>query len=235
LAGVYSISFISLMAFFALGNFLLKSKRPNLPRPVYAGISTVTLALLGVLAALYGNIRSRPDYLIVFLQYFLPALLLVSALLNRTALLNLVLHAAELLTARFPRVSRFSRFAIRRQLRELHQQEFVFFTKGDNVSNLNKVMTYVAENESKNRLKIVTLLRPGETFSSELLTDIQVLDRAYEQIVVDFVSLEGQFGPELIERLSKEWSISKNFMFIGSPGDRFPYQISELGGVRLII
>jgi hypothetical protein len=86
----------------------------------------------------------------------------------------------------------------------LHQQEFVFFTKGDNVSNLNKVMAYVVENESTNRLRIVTLLRPGETFSSELLTDIQVLDRAYEQIVVDFVSLEGQFGPELIERLSKE-------------------------------
>jgi hypothetical protein len=100
-------------------------------------------------------------------------------LLNRTALLNFVLHAIESLTACFPRVSRFSRFAIRRQLRELHQQEFVFFTKGDNVSNLNKVMTYAVEDKSINRLKIVTLLRPGETFSSELLTDIQVLDRAY--------------------------------------------------------
>ncbi len=235
LAGVYTISFLSVMAYFALGNLLLKSKRPNLPRPIYAGIGTVALALLGVLTALYGNIRIRPDYLIVFLQYFLPALLLVSALLNRTALLNLVLHAAESLAEHFPRVSRLSRFAIRRQLREQHQQEFVFFTKGDNVSNLNKVMAYVVENESTNRLKIVTLLRAGETFSPELLTDIQVLDRAYEQIVVDFVSLEGHFGPELIERLSKEWSIPKNFMFIGSPGDRFPYQISELGGVRLII
>jgi amino acid transporter len=67
LAGVYTISFLSVMAFFALGNFLLKSKRPNLPRPVYAGISTVTLALLEVLAALYDNIRIRPDCLIVFL------------------------------------------------------------------------------------------------------------------------------------------------------------------------
>lgn len=235
LAGVYTISFLSVMAFFALGNLLLKNKRPHLPRPVYAGLGTVALALLGVLAALYGNIRIRPDYLIVFLQYFLPSLLLVSALLNRTALLRLVLHAAEALAERWPRVSRFSRFAIRRQLRELHQQEFVFFTKGDNVSNLNKVMAYVVENESTNRLKIVTLLRAGETFSPELLTDIQVLDRAYEQIVVDFVSIEGHFGPELIERLSQEWNIPKNFMFIGSPGDRFPYQISELGGVRLII
>jgi hypothetical protein len=47
--------------------------------------------------------------------------------------------------------------------------------------------------------------------------------------------MEGQFGPELIEELSVRWKVPKNFMFIGSPGDRFPYQISELGGVRLIV
>jgi hypothetical protein len=28
---------------------------------------------------------------------------------------------------------------------------------------------------------------------------------------------------------------SKNFMFIGSPGDRFSYRVAELGGVRLIM
>jgi len=235
LAGVYTISFLSVMAFFALGNFLLKRKRPSLPRPVYAGVGTVTLALLGVLAALYGNIRIRPDYLIVFLQYFLPALLLVSVMLNRTAILNLVLHAAKSFAKRSPRLSRLGQAAIRRQLRALRHQEFVFFTKGDNVVNLNKVMAYVVENEFTNRLKIVTLLKPGETYSPELLTDIKVLDRAYEEIVVDFVSIEGHFGPELIDRLSKEWNIPKNFMFIGSPGNRFPYQLADLGGVRLIL
>jgi len=235
LAGVYTISFLSVMAFFALGNFLLKRKRPKLPRPVYAGVGTVALAMLGVLTALYGNIRIRPDYLIVFLQYFLPALLVVSAMLNRKAILNLVLHAAGSFAKHSPRISRLTQLTIRRQLRELHQQEFVFFTKGDNVSNLNKVMAYVVENEATNRLKIVTVLREGETFPQELITDIRVLDRAYEEIVVDFVTLKGQFGPELIEHLCKEWHIPKNFMFIGSPGDHFPYQISELGGVRLII
>ncbi|OUJ73821.1 hypothetical protein [Hymenobacter crusticola] len=57
-------------------------------------------------------------------------------------------------------------------MRELHRQAFVFFTKGDNVSNLNKVMAYVVENESTNRLKIVTVLREGEAFPQELITDI---------------------------------------------------------------
>ena len=235
LAGVYTISFLSVMAFFALGNFLLKSKRPKLPRPVYASIITVSLALLGVLAALYGNIRIRPDYLIVFLQYFLPSMLVVSAMLNRTAILNLILAAAKSFAEHSPRISHLTQATIRRQLEELHKQEFVFFTKGDNVSNLNKVMAYVVENEFTNRLKIVTLLKEGETYPQDLLTDIHVLDRAYEQIEVDFVTINDTFGPELIDRLSKEWQIPKNFMFIGSPGNAFPYQISELGGVRLII
>jgi amino acid transporter len=235
LAGVYTISFLSVMAFFALGNFLLKRKRPNLPRPVYAGILTVSLALLGVLVALFGNVRIHPEYLIVFLEYFLPAMGVVAVMLNRIAILNLLLSAAESLARQVPRAARLVRLKLRRQLKELAQQEFVFFTKGDNVSNLNKVMAYVVENEFTNRLKIVTLLKDGEKYPEDLLNDIRVLDRAYEQIEVELVTMEGHFGPELIDELSERWNIPKNFMFIGSPGDRFPYQVSELGGVRLII
>ena len=235
LAGVYTISFLSVMAFFAIGNFLLKGKRPNLPRPVYAGVITVTLALLGVLLALFGNVKLHPDYLIVFLEYFLPAMAVVSIMLNRVAILNLGLSAAESLAERMPSVSRLSRLKLKRQLRELSQQEFVFFTKGDNVANLNMVMAYVVENEFTSRLKIVTFLKDGEKFPEELLTDIRVLDRAYTRIEVELVTLEGHFGPEIIDKLSAEWNVPKNFMFIGSPGDRFPYHISELGGVRLII
>jgi len=235
LSGVYTISFLSVMAFFAIGNFLLKGKRPNLPRPVHAGIITVTLALVGVLLALFGNVKLHPDYLIVFLEYFLPAIAVVSIMLNRTAILKLGLSAAESLAQQLPSISRLTRLKLQRQLRELSKQEFVFFTKGDNVANLNMVMTYVDENEFTNRLKIVTFLNAGEKFPEELLTDIRVLDRAYPHIKIELVTLEGRFGPDKIEKLSAEWHIPKNFMFIGSPGDRFPYQISELGGVRLII
>jgi len=235
LAGVYTISFLSVMAFFALGNFLLKRKRPNLPRPVYAGVITVTLAIIGVFVALFGNVKMHPEYLVVFLQYFLPSMAVISIMLNRIAILNFILSTVEAFERHLPRASRLGRLMVRRQLRELSQQEFVFFTKGDNVVNLNKVMAYVVENEFTNRLKIVTLLKDGEQFPDDLLSDIRVLDRAYETIEVDFVTMEGHFGPELIEELSAKWKIPKNFMFIGSPGDRFPYQISELGGVRLII
>ena len=235
LAGVYTISFLSVMAFFALGNFLLKGKRPNLPRPIYAGILTVALAMLGVLVALFGNVKIHPEYLVVFLQYFLPTMAVVYVMLNRLAILDLLTQGVQSLADSFPTLSRLARVILQRQRRELAKQEFVFFTKGDNVSNLNKVMAYVVDNEFTNRLKIVTMLREGEQFPDELLTDIRVLDRAYDQIEIELVTLDGHFGPELIDQLSADWNIPKNFMFIGSPGDRFPYQVSELGGVRLII
>jgi hypothetical protein len=47
--------------------------------------------------------------------------------------------------------------------------------------------------------------------------------------------VKGTFCPELIERLSQRLGVPKNYMFIGTPGDRFPHRIADLGGVRLIM
>ena len=69
----------------------------------------------------------------------------------------------------------------------------------------------------------------------QLAHDLAFLDEVYPEIEIEFVTVRVTFSPELIERLSRDWAIPKNYMFIGSPSDRFPYRISELGGVRLII
>jgi hypothetical protein len=55
------------------------------------------------------------------------------------------------------------------------------------------------------------------------------------QIDIEFVVLEGTFGPQLIQRLSLEWHVPTNLMFIGSPRGKLTYGLAELGGVRLII
>jgi len=110
----------------------------------------------------------------------------------------------------------------------------VFFTKADNVAILNKVMQYVQNNETTRKLKIVHIKIESET-NALLINDIEVLDRAYPEIDIEFIEIEGIFSPDLIDELSKKWNIPKNFMFIASPGDRFPYRVAELGGVRLIM
>jgi amino acid transporter len=226
LAGVYTISFLAVMTLFVIGNLLLKFKRAKLPRPEKAPYYGLAIALAGVIIALTGNIINpeKPDNLAVFLQYFIPAMIFVYIMLNRIFILRLILSFMKKINT-----------TVIKTINEIISQEFVFFTKGDHLSNLNKVMLYIKENEHTRKIKIVTVLNEGEKASEKLKTDIEFLDREYPEIDIDFVVIQDKFGPELIQKLSKEWNVPVNFMFIGSPGDRFPYRIEELGGVRLIM
>jgi len=118
---------------------------------------------------------------------------------------------------------------------DINSQEFIYFTKDDDVETLNKVLLYIQRNEHTKKLKVVTATKNGNLITTQFRNDISVVDREYPLIKIEFIELDANFGPELITKLSKEWNIPINFMFIGSPGNRFPYKIEELGGVRLII
>ncbi|MBK0404248.1 APC family permease [Adhaeribacter sp. BT258] len=235
LAGVYTISFLSVMALFGFGNILLKIKRNRLPRPVRATPITVMLAIAAVGAALIGNAILNPAYVLVFLQYFIPTAALVFIMLYRTTLLGIIAYAVRQIRGPFARYLPFNSYMVKRLIGQIRSQEFVFFTRGDNIANINKVMRYIDENEHTRRIKIVNVIKEGEIPDKKLIHEVDVLDRAYPSFVVDFVIIKGHFGPELIQELSDKWHIPKNFMFIGSPGDRFIYGLEELGGVRLVI
>jgi len=241
LAGVYTISFLSVMALFAVGNILLKIKRKKLPRPERAGNMAVLIALVAVLMALWGNIVKSPSpgepYNIrVFAEYFIPTIIIVIIMLKRIALLDGILHCIEMMFVPILKlVSRINN-AIYATIDRIQAQEFVFFTRGDNIANLSKVLQYIKKNEHTSKIKIVFVENDDDRkIIDQLKQDLEFLDRQYPEIDIEFVHLQGRFGPELIKKLSREWSIPPNFMFIGSPGDRFPYRIEELGGVRLII
>lgn len=235
LAGVYTISFLAVMIYFGIGNFLLKMKRGNLPRQVYASPFSVAVAILAVVIALYGNVKIHPEYLVVFLQYFIPAILTITLLLNRNELLKMLLVVIDSFFESLTRLGRLIRVKISLVIRQLNRQEFVYFSKADSIAKLNKVMLYVQENETTSKLKIVTILGGDDKVAKSFLDDLEVLDRAYPEIDIEFISMPGEFTPALVKKLSNEWKIPVNFMFIASPGDKFPYKVAELGGVRLII
>jgi len=235
LAGVYTISFLSVMALFGFGNILLKVRRSRLPRPERAGILALFLAITAVLAALAGNAILNPAYLAVFMEYFIPTMGLVAIMLYRTSLLKGLLYLLKYVSDKLESVASLGNTALLKMINDINAQEFVFFTKDDNVAILNQVMIYVTENEQTRKLKIVTILAENTDITPGLKRDIEVLDRAYPDIKIDFVKMHGEFGPEIIQRLSREWKIPPNFMFIGSPGDHLPYKLADLGGVRLII
>lgn len=223
------------MVYFGYGNFLLKIKRSRLPRPEYATSFAVAVAILAVVTAIYGNIRLHPEYLVIFLQYFITAIIIIVIFLKRKTILQYFLVVIESLFESLKKLALSGHSRIERMITSLSGQQFVYFTKEDDISILNKVMIYVTENEITRKLKIVAVKAEGEEVSKEFEHDVEVLDRMYPTLDIEFLHIQGTFGPELIDQLSKEWKIPVNFMFISSPGDKFPYKVSELGGVRVII
>jgi amino acid transporter len=235
LAGVYTISFLSVMALFGIGNVLLKIKRAKLPRPARARWSTVLLGIAAVLLGLYGNAKMNPQFVVVFLHYFLPALLIVFIMLERIEIMRALLYIVRsaIINMRLP----FHHLAdtIQQKIEEINAQQFVFFTRGHNIAHLNRAMLYVIENEHTNRIKVVTVVKDQSEVPPRIEQELQLLDEAYEEIVIEFEVIKGKFSPELIQELSKKWNIPVNFMFIGSPEGHLIYGLKDLGGVRLII
>jgi len=176
-----------------------------------------------------------PSNFTVFLYYFVPSILFILIMLNRTILLKLVLNTID---AIFDPIRVFVvklDKKIQRTVDKINEQEFVFFTKGDIIATLNRVMLYITKNEHTKKIKIVHVLYKGEEIQPNLAQEIDFLNQEYPEIEVEFVVVNGAFSPQLIRKLSKDWNIPINFMFIGSPGNKFPYKIEDLGGVRLII
>lgn len=235
LAGVYTISFLGVMALFAVGNLLLKINRRELPRQYRAGWGAVLVGLGATLLGLIGNIVLDPEYFGIFLVYFVPSALIVSAMLWRTGLLKLALFLLRNAFEKMNALNRRLSHAILNKIDQINSQGIVFFTKGHDRRSLNLAMLYVKNNELTKRLRVVHVYRRPEEIPPQLESDLDFLDDVYPEISVEFTTVQGMFGPELIQQLSEEWRIPKNYMFIGSPGNKFPYRISELGGVRLII
>ena len=245
LAGVYTISFLSVMFLFGFGNIMLKIKRAKLPRPETANWLSVLLAIFSVIVALAGNIMMKPEdentpsNVTVFLSYFIPAIIFIAIMLNRVAILRAMLGVSiyifNYIKNWFLKISR----NLNNLINTINAQQFVYFAKRDNIAVLNKVILYIKTNEHTKNLRIVHVVDPSKEDEPEFIVGfekvVKIIDEEYPEIDIESNIVKGVFGPELIKELSKEWKIPINFMFIASPGDHFLYKVEELGGVRLII
>lgn len=236
LAGVYALSFLTVMSLFAIGNLILKIRRPKLPRPEIAKPGAVLVALIAVIIALFGTIETKPEYLVTFIDYLMPSVLIIFMMLSRNYIMVFLINMVQSFEKRRYRklTVRSERF-LNREIERLKRQRFVFFSKGDDISSLNKVMMYVSENEITNRILIVSVLEQFKKPTKQFLDDFDALDRAYPEIDMEYIIEEGEFTPEKVDELSRSWNIPKNFMFIATPGERFSHRVEDLGGVRLIM
>jgi amino acid transporter len=235
LAGVYTISFLGVMLLFALGNALLKIKRARLPRDEHASWGALLLAAIAVLVGLAGNLMLKPEYVGVFSLYFIVTLGIFGLMLWRLQIYFAVTAALKGIVDRILLWNRGLQLRLLRDIRRIQGFQVIYFTKGDNLASLNRVANYVMENEQTSRLKVVHVYEKEEDIPAALSGHLNTIDRLYPRLRIDLVLIRGKFSPELIERVSRRLNVPKNYMFIGTPGDQFPHNISELGGVRLVM
>jgi amino acid transporter len=235
LAGVYALSFLSVMVLYAAGNLLLKRTRARLPRTERAGVVTVAVALAAAVIALLGNVVLDPLNVGIFAVYFAAALLAVGVMFQRVQLLRFVLSVSRTVVERVQQVNAHVRERVIAQIQEINARAVVYFSRGDDLEILNRAALYVLRNEQTANLKVVHVYESESEIPSGLASMLATVDKMYPQLRIDFLAVKGEFGPELIERLSNRLHVPKNAMFIGTPSDRFPHNLADLGGVRVIL
>lgn len=235
LAGVYTISFLAVMALFVVGNVLLKVKRNRMPRTVQASWLALFIAFLTVIAGIVGKIIVDSDSVGIFCIYFLPTVLVVVVMLWRIPILKTAIYAVRLINANIRALSDSLTRRMEKTIDQINAQSIVYFTRGDNLPLLNEAMMYVKQNEATDKIKVVTVVNDPSEIAPNLKTDLEFLDKVYPEIHIEFVVQIGKFCPKLLRELSEKWQIPLNFMFIGSPGAHFSHRLAELGGVRVII
>jgi len=235
LAGVYTISFLGVMALFAFGNMLLKVQRARLPRAVRASWGAVLLGLAAVGVALTGNLLLNPEDVKIFLIYFAVALAVVAVMFLRVQILRSVLAVSKSIVERIQRWNRLVNLRLIRHINRINRFQVVYFSRGDNLAALNRAASYVLDNELTTRLRVVHCFERETDIAADLAQHLSTIDRIYPKMRIDLLLVKGKFGPELIDALSRRLGVPKNYMFIGTPGDTFPHNIAELGGVRLIM
>lgn len=233
LAGVYTLSFLAVMSLFAFGNGMLKVKRGRLPRDVIASWPAVVIALVAVLIGLIGNL-TVPN-LEVFGTYFVAIGFLVAVMFLRVPLMRGVMFASQAAVDKVEEINTWIATSIEGVISTINDQDIIYFTKGDNIATLNRAALYVLENEQSTHLKVLHIYEDESEIPPELAHHLNEIDHMYPQLRIDFIAVKGRFSPEFIDEISKRLKVPKNYMFIGTPGDRFPHEIAKLGGVRLII
>ncbi len=235
LAGVYALSFLCVMALFAIGNLLLKSERSALPREARASVPKVLVALFAVFVALGVNLAMDPETLPVFLAYTMASFAVVGLMFLRQQILAMTLRGLQQLTEQWISRSARAREWLASRLSDVSKGGVVYFTKGDSRAILNRAALYVLRNEQSNHLTVVHVHPEHTAVPGGLAEHLRMIDELYPELRVDFVSVQGTFGPDLIDALSARLGVPKNAMFIGTPSNRFPHRIEALGGVRVIL
>ncbi|CAI5741298.1 unnamed protein product [Peronospora destructor] len=226
--GVYTFSFLGLMAMFSCACMLLKGKRSEIPRDIHAPWATLIIGFLLILVAIFANLLGDPKVLMYFAIYFIVVIFAMFVMFERVTILQ---YALVMLKKMAP--SSYSKAGLFLRIRNA---PIVFFCKVPDLTIINKAIMYVRRNEQTHTLRIVHVFEDEEANAPVLASFREMaalFDSMYPKIRVDFVSVHGEFGPAIIEWLSRTMNVPRNMMFITQPDLISAERVSSVG-VRVI-
>lgn len=229
LAGLYTVSFLLVMALFALGNLILRETRTELKRTYRAPLLFVILALIATSIGLIGNVLIDPLNLYFFALYFIPAMIVVIGFVFQDHSISLML----LLTKPSPTLHRYL------QKRFEHMQDGTLIAFINHVGRLHQILSYIERNETGHNIILVhcnldedqRLQRTQEI--KEILPQLKKAG-VFPYFNIKVVEKKENFGPKIVDEVSRQFKIGKNRIMIGSIHKSHPFDYSDLGGVRII-
>lgn len=231
LAGMYAIAFLSVMSFFALGNLILRETRSELKRTYHAPILFVIIGLLATIIGIVGVINIDVNNLTYFMIYFIPAVFLVFSIIYQDYYTRILLH----LSTPFPKLHA----NFERRFHHLTQRKLVAFV--NHIDKLHSILKYINKNELGWNIILIHCDQQNSKTISKTFNDIReilpLLQKAgvFPHFAIELIFKDKEFGPEVIDEVSKELRVSKNRIMIGSIHDSHNFDYSELGGVRIIM
>ncbi|MGQ9688372.1 MAG: APC family permease [Desulfobaccales bacterium] len=231
LAGVYTISFLGVMTLFGIGNILLKVNRKELKRTYRASWITVILGVLATTLGIIGNIIIDYRFLLYFMVYFIPAVLVVGIMYSRIPIYKAILM---LINEAFERLFVW-RSTIIDKITDITNIRLVLFVRGGRLYRLAKAFEYIAHNESSRKITVVRLYGTlNEAEEAEMKQSLKIMEELYPDLQISYLSRQGHFGPAMVDSIAKELNVPKNNIFIGAPEEKHRFSLEDLGGVRVI-
>lgn len=231
LAGVYTISFLGVMTLFGIGNILLKVNRKELKRTYRASWITVILGVLATALGVIGNIIIDYRFLLYFLVYFVPVVLVVGVMYYRIPMYKGILM---LINQAFERLFVW-RSTVIDKITDITNIRLVLFVRGGRLFRLSKAFEYIAQNESSQKITVVRLYSTlNEAEEEEMKQSLKIMQELYPDLRIAYLSRQGHFGPAIVDQIAKELNVAKNNIFIGAPEEKHRFSVEDLGGVRVI-
>ncbi len=230
LAGVYTISFLGVMTFFAIGNLILRENRSDLKRTYQGPILYVFLAAGATIAGIVGNIMIDPKNVLYFAVYFVPAVVLVQAMIYRDYVLEALLKYSKTWPWLNQRIGTW--------LNHVIGPRIILFAHSP--TKLYDSLEYIRRNETSRRITVV--------FCQPDVAVAQKWTETFEQYVAFFksarvfknleinldIETDLPFGPEVVKAYAIRYHVPRNNVFIGTVHEKHSFSFEDLGGVRII-